>query len=76
METKIKALAQHLECKQKEIERSSYDENVFEYYDNEYLVCTDEEADSLLENSLDSYLEELIYPKLTGNLANYFDDEA
>ena len=59
-----------------EIQQSSYDENLFEYGSEEYLVVTDEEADELWEQELDSYLEDCIYPELTGNLVNYFDDEA
>ena len=76
MKNRIKALAQLLGCKKSEIEQSSYDENTFEYGSEEYLVVTDEEADELWEAELDNYLEEIIYPELTGNLANYFDDEA
>jgi hypothetical protein len=44
-------------------------------YKNDYLVLTDEEADERWEESLDNYLQECIYPELTGNLQNYFDDE-
>lgn len=76
MKNKIKALAQHLGCKKSEIEQSTYNENTFEYFGNEYLVCTDDEANELWEESLDSYLEDCIYPDLHGNLKNYFDDEA
>ena len=76
MNTKVKALAQHLNCKKKEITQSSYDENIFEYGNEEYLVVTDDEADDLREEILDSYLEEFIYPELPENLSNYFDDEA
>jgi len=76
METKIKALASHLECKKKDITPSTYDDNLFEWEGEEYLVCTDDEADSLWEESLDSYLEDCIYPELTGNLASYLNDEA
>jgi hypothetical protein len=71
----MSTLAQHLGCKKSEIEVSSYDENIFEAEGGEYLVVTDEEADELWEESLDSYLEECIYPELQGNLQNYFDDE-
>jgi hypothetical protein len=39
-----------------------------------YLVLTDSEADDVWEDRLDSYLEECIYPELTGSLKNYFDD--
>ena len=75
MKTKIKALAQFLDCKKSEITQSSYDENTFEYGTQEFLVVTDDEADELWEESLDNYLEECIYPELTGNLSSYFDDE-
>src|SRR6187402_519610 len=76
MKTKIKALAKHLDCKKSEITVSQYDDNIFEYYGNEYLVVTNDEADELWEADLDNYLEEIIYPELEGNLKNYFDDEA
>lgn len=76
MKNKVKALAQHLGVSKKDIEQSTYDENIFEFAGQEYLVVTDEEADDLWEQELDSYLEECIYPELTGNLASYFDDEA
>jgi hypothetical protein len=40
-----------------------------------YAICTEEEADEAWEESLDSYLEDCIYPDLPGNLKFYFDDE-
>jgi hypothetical protein len=43
--TKKKALAEHLEIKSSEIEQSSYNENIFEIGNQEYLVLTDDEAD-------------------------------
>lgn len=58
-----------------EFKVSSYDDNRVEYGKQEYLVCTDSEADDLWEESLDSYLEECIYPELQGNLKHYFDNE-
>ena len=76
MKNKIKALAQHLGVSKKDIEQSTYDENIFEFANDEYLVVTDEEADELWEQELDNYLEECIYPELTGDLSRYFDDEA
>lgn len=45
-------------------------------YKEDYRVLTDSEADDAWEESLDNYLEECIYPELTGNLKNYFDDDA
>lgn len=52
-----------------EIDSNCYDA------DMNYMVCTDSEADYKWEESLDSYLEECVYPELSGNLAQYFDDE-
>jgi hypothetical protein len=75
MKNKIKALAKFLGCKKSEIEKSSYNDNLFEVGKQEYLVCTDEEADELWEESLDSYLEDCIYPELPPNMQGYFDDE-
>ena len=42
---KIKTLAQFLEVEANELEQSSYDENIFNYGNQEYLIVTDEEAD-------------------------------
>ena len=47
MKNKVKALAQHLGVSKKDIEQSTYDENIFEFVGQEYLVVTDEEADDL-----------------------------
>lgn len=58
-------------CSNNLTEVEDYDEN-----NNDYLVCTDEEADELWEESLNNYLEECIYPELPSNMQNYFDDEA
>ena len=48
---------------------------VEEYEEEDYMVLTDWEADDRWEESLDSYLEECIYPELTGNLKYYFDED-
>ena len=42
----------------------------------DYRVLTDDEADEAWEDSLNSYLEECVYPELPDNMARYFDDEA
>lgn len=76
MKNKIKALAKFLDCKKSKITQSSYDENTFSYGTEEYLICTNDEADELWEAILDNYLEECIYSELIGNLKNYFDDKA
>ena len=44
-------------------------------YTIDYMVLTDSEADDAWDESLDNYLEECIYPELSGNLKNYFDDD-
>ena len=41
-----------------------------------YEVLTDAEADQRWEESLESYLEDCIYPELPEFARNYFDDEA
>ena len=58
-----------------EFEINYYDDNVVEYAGGEYLVIDDYTANQLWEQSLDNYLEECIYPELSGSLSQYFDDE-
>ena len=47
---KIAELAEHLGCDADEIKVSSWNDLIFEYGDQEYLVLTDEEADEHVEN--------------------------
>ena len=55
---------------------SDYD-NTFSYYSEEYEVLTDSEADDRMEEELDNYIEECIYPQIQDEtLRNYFDEEA
>ena len=42
----------------------------------DYLFGTDDEMDTAWDEALDNYLEECVYPELSGHLQNYFDDEA
>lgn len=49
---KLKALASFLEENEEEITVSKYDENVFEFGNQEYLVLTDEEADERTEQEI------------------------
>ena len=72
---KVQALSQHLETHFSTIEETTYNDNIFEAEGSEWLVVTDEEADDLWEESLDSYLEDCVYPELPDNMQNYFDDE-
>ncbi len=70
---KALALAQHLDC---------HFSLVAHEYDHEYLVAgktyavvTDDEADELWDQDLDSYLEDCIYPELPDNARMYFDNK-
>lgn len=53
---KIKTLAQFLEVEEGELEQSSYDENIFNYGNQEYLILTDEEADEKTAEEIKSSL--------------------
>lgn len=59
-----------------EIQQSSYDENLFEYGSEEYLVVTDEEADELWNEDLENYIDECILHELPESYRQYFDREA
>jgi len=78
-ETRIKALAEFLECDEEDIVESKYGDNHFEHgsgkYPPEYLVVTDNEADILWDEFLDNYLDECVLPELPEHLRLYFDDE-
>ena len=50
--------------------------NNFRYSNEEYLVLTDEEADTELDERLDNYIDECIMPEIPEHLQTYFDDEA
>jgi|FLOH01.1.fsa_nt_gi hypothetical protein len=73
---KVQALAQHLKCHFSIVEESAYDNNLFEAEGSDWLVVTDDEAETLWDQSLDNYLEECVLPDLPENMRNYFDDEA
>ena len=59
-----------------EIQQSTYDENLFEYGSEEYLVVTDEEADELWDEDLENYIDDCILHELPENYRQYFDREA
>ena len=55
---------------------NDYD-NTYSYYSEEYEVLTDSEADDRMEEELDNYIEECIYPEIKDeHLRNYFDEES
>ena len=62
----------YLWCAENLTEVEEYEEDSY----NDYLVLTDEEADEKWEESLDSYLEDCVYPELPKEMVNYFDDAA
>lgn len=52
-------------------------DNTFSYYREEYEVLTDSEAEDRMEEELDNYIEECIYPEIKDeHLRRYFDEEA
>jgi len=77
-----RALLEHLgeDYNIDDIQVTSHDETWFEVkggkYPNEYQVLTEDEANELWEEALESYLEECIYPELPENMKSYFDDDA
>lgn len=52
-----------------------YDENHIEYGKQEYLVLTDDEADVLWDESLESYIDDCILPEIPKAYRSYFDNE-
>ena len=75
--TKINTLAQFLEVEANELEQSSYDENIFTYGNQEYLVLTDSEANieagKEIKNSLWAFNADFIiqHCKNYNNMDNY-----
>lgn len=74
-ETRIKALAKHLECGIDDLNESSHDDQTIECGKQEYLVVTDEEADDVWDERLESYIDECILPRLPEHVQMYFDNE-
>lgn len=66
---KIQALANFLGEDQEEINQSSYNENLFEYGNQEYLVLTDEEADEEVKE----YIKETLWAFNASFLADETD---
>lgn len=58
-----------------EIEQSSHDDSRFEYGSEEYLVCTDEEADSEWDTYMDNFIDDCVLCELPENYRRYFDSE-
>lgn len=54
-------------------EVEDYNEND---YNNDYMVLTGEEADKMLDEELENYIDECILPELNESYRQYFDNEA
>jgi len=74
--TKQAALATYLECETDDIYLFVHDDCMFGYGSQEWLVLDEDERELRWDESLESYLEDCVYPELPELLANYFDDEA
>lgn len=76
----IRALCEHLDCEPDDLSEASYCHygklRIFELGNQQYAVGEESEADAAWDASLDSYLEECVYPELPEIARNYFDDEA
>ncbi len=59
-----------------ELVEASYDDSRFEYGNQEYLVCTNDEADSEFQSSIENYVEECVLEELPEQYRRYFDTEA
>jgi hypothetical protein len=73
---RVKALAQHLVTHFSTITESGYNDNILQAEGSYWLVVTDDEADDLWDESLDSYLDECVFPDLPETTRNYFDTDA
>lgn len=78
IEKRIEALVAHLELTGEEWEEitEGYDETHLEYGNQGYLVVTDNEADEIWEEYLESYFDDCILPELPEFAAKYFNLEA
>lgn len=74
-EARIEALRQHLGLTADEISEVSGD-GPFEINGEEYLVLTDDEADSAFRDSLESYIDDVVLPEIPEAYRTYFDSEA
>lgn len=74
------ALAANLECDPADLTEERYklydSLTIYSLGSKEYAIGTDSEADDAWEASLDSYLEECVYPELKEPLSRYFDEKA
>lgn len=73
-EDKVWALATHLDISPVDI-TEGYTDNVYEAEGGEYLVLTDEEADEMFDEYMNSFIDEVILSELPEQYRYYFDEE-
>ena len=74
---RLNALALHLGVDADELNICSYDDQIVEYGNEEYLVVTDDEANDLWDAYLENYIDRIfILPQLPEQYRFYFDREA
>lgn len=78
MDTKQKALAVYLDCKPEDLERASYDESLFEYGLESYLVLDNDEVDQFVKDrvieSLWAFNIDFILPRSRITVHDYNKD--
>jgi len=72
---KIAVLAEHLGCEPDDISVSSYDDCLFEYGSQEYLVCDDAEADKKAEEHISDSIWAFNASFLVGYMPEGIDEE-
>lgn len=72
---RIAALSVMLEIDVEEVNEASYGTNAFEAERSEFLVLTDDEADQVWDEQLDSYLDDCVLGELSEMSQRYFDQE-
>lgn len=65
-----------LEWLEENYEQIDVEEYDMDDYNNDWLVCTDSEADDKWEQDLDSYIDDCVLPEIPEAYRNYFDDES
>jgi len=78
LEEKEEALVQFLDISPDEIldiVQTKYDDCVFKVGREEYLVCTDDEADQRWDEYMDSYIDECVLGEIPEQYRGYFDEE-
>ena len=71
LDSKITALAEHLNIQPEEIQ--PLHENCFGASESEFLVLTDEEAESAFDQALKAFVDDCILPDIPEHLQSYFD---